>query len=364
MTLGAGSPSPLTSSCVAKVWGANLENWRSNAGARMCADPAVQALLPSLHLGYGRWPGGTTANYWNWRTGTFAASGAARQGIVKGQPQPPLPAGTWAALMSAAGMTSLIQINFGTEPSGAFVVDSAGMDRQVADQMAMLATLPDAAIVYLELGNEVYLRGDPASAFYAQDPAQYVTMATKFVTAVRAKYGTAPIRIGACSLPDIYRHINPTWRETVESGLAGIVDAFTYHHYIPIPEAPTASNADALVADALADFDHAYGSTLATIPSGHTAWLTEWNYDNGSPYAAAMAASPTHSLMVQALAVRHLSEPVVELTGPHACVGSAGSLYAAIAEHNGAPALTPYGVGLAAVGWLLNPKGPPTTLPG
>lgn len=345
-----------------KLLGVNLEGWRSNAAARTWTDPRVAALLAGLHLGYARWFGGTTANYVNWLTGAFSASGNARQGIVRGQPAPALPAASWLAVCAAAGCAPLVQLNLCTEPSGRFVVDEPGADRQLADQLNLLALVmagqPPTAELLVELGNELYLHGDPAAAHYAQNPDFYVAVADRFTSAIKAKYPGA--RVGACSLLDIYRSINPTWRQVVEAGLAGQVDAFTYHHYLPIPAAPTATNADALVASALADFDHAYGPTLATIPAGHTAWLTEWNYSQDSPLAAQMAASPTHGLVMAALAVRHLAEPVVELTGPHAAVGSAGGVYPAIAEDPaGVPALSTYGQALAGIGWLLNPSGPP-----
>ncbi|MGH9095634.1 MAG: hypothetical protein ACRDXE_10775, partial [Acidimicrobiales bacterium] len=135
-TLG-GSSRPIPASFL----GFNGENLRDQS--QVWLDPAFAAAVTRLAPENLRVFGGGTANFWDWRTGTFLATHGA--GIVAGGPHPPIPFTTFVNIVKASAATPVYDLNMLTS--------------NLADQLAMLrqARTDGLPVTLVELGNEMYV---------------------------------------------------------------------------------------------------------------------------------------------------------------------------------------------------------------
>lgn len=208
----------------------------------------VVALVDSLHTQIFRYPGGTVAHKWNWRTGRTSDGGG------------------------ASNVTHLIgdvkRLADGTGAKVTFVLDV--VNSSVDDQIEMLhaANVP---IEYIELGNELY-----ATEYATVFPSgkEYADTINNWVPKLKHEFPNA--RIGAVMMPRKAGSTNTRgleWNTKVDQNITAAVDAYIYHVYI--------SNSEGAIAR-LQRLDEVFVNN----PNVET-WVTEYG-DNNQDYDEAL----------------------------------------------------------------------------
>jgi len=150
----------------------------SNLGEAGWTDAGMDAGLAALRPAVLRYPGGTVANYWDWRTGQVGASGAGAgvpfiAALARGGP--PRAANTPATFMAACDPIGA---------QGVWVLNLLVGDRD--DQIALLlaAQAAGAQVGAVELGNELYSTLPEVRARFPT-PEAYVAEAGAWAAALR-----------------------------------------------------------------------------------------------------------------------------------------------------------------------------------
>jgi hypothetical protein len=322
--------------------------------------PAFVGAVARLHPQALRLFGGTTANFWDWRAGTFVSPAA----LPPGSPPVPaalaaarsavsIPLSDWARLVRAAGALPVFDLNLVTST--------------LADQLAMLraAAALGLPVQRIELGNELYL---PRYAERFRSGRDYGQEATRWIAALKARFpgvqvaaaGYTPVD-AAGKRPDARE---AGWNAQMLSALRG-EDAITFHPYfgsgLGLAQRPAGSRAAATALAAPARATQALrAGGLAALPPGVGAWLTEWNlFDR----RAAVHGTWTQGLQVAAFALELLAEPRVTQADEHALVAS-GPFGALFADADGLGFGAPPAARVArAGGFYLPARLPPPTRP-
>ena len=224
-----------------RIFGTNLE-WFNDAGGLNSPDPELREALVELareqKIRVARFPGGTLADYYDWRDGTGRAaerpvrqhptdSGRSSNGF--GSPE-------FFRFLQQTGAEGLITLNAGT-----------GTAREAAEWVAY-ANRPDhagraadghtapAQIRLWEVGNELYLPGNPGERKITQTPEAYATHFLAFADAIRAIDPAAiVIAIGTARAHRGPDTPYPRWTETVLAAAAPKIDMIAVHNaYFPI----------------------------------------------------------------------------------------------------------------------------------
>ena len=290
------------------VLGFNGENIRNQSA--VWSDPGFLGAVGGLAPETIRVFGGTTANYWDWRTGTFAATASQAPDIVQGGPNPPIPLTQFATDLRAAHAIPVFDLNMVTST--------------LQDQLAMLheAQKLGMKVRLVELGNELYLnRADDVSAF--PTGADYGRTATQWIAAIKSAF--PGVRVAAVGF-DASMVRGPrrwfTWNAQMLSTLRG-EDAITFHTYWNVATTPADLAASPEGAAAVFDAAASEASTviakdLSILPAGVTAWITEWNLNSGSKQ---LGGTWAQGLSMISYALRLLGDDRVELLDNHALVG-------------------------------------------
>ncbi len=206
----------------------------------------IKSLKPEII----RYPGGTVTHKFNWKTGTTTTNHPNDEVHLIGDVR---------KLVDHAGVKIMFNLD---------IVNST-----VQDQIAMLKA-SKVEVLYLELGNEIYLKDTPKGndnrrlAAKFPDGFAYADSVNKWVPFLRKEFPKA--KIAACLIGKTANGSNirqATWNSSVTSGVKDI-DAYTYHLYIPV-----GSNFETQKAS----FESAKVST-----PGKETWVTE--YGNLNPY--------------------------------------------------------------------------------
>jgi hypothetical protein len=297
--------------------GFNGENIRDDSAVWL--DPMFDAAVHDLAPMTIRMFGGTTANFWDWQTGSFTET-PGFPGILAGHPVPPIPLSAWAAALKAGGAAPVFDLNLETE--------------NLTDQLSMLhaAAVLGLPIRWVELGNELYVNAAvnrqvfPTGAVYGQ-------VATTWISAIKAAF--PGVRVAVCGYSYLGR-LNP-WNSSLLSTVRG-EDAITFHTYWN--PAPAGANAGvgatpftALLASTQRRFANLVNHDLPILPPGVTAWVTEWNLQPNQ--RAAVGGTWAAGLSQVLYAMDLLSQPQVELADNHALAGWTD--FAAISGEAGGP---------------------------
>jgi len=296
-------------------------------------DPAKTAALKAMSIGLDRFPGGSDANFYNWR-----------RGLIEVQTHPDSSAYIqfWgkAAARIAKGMphgVTLEQFDGFSRQIGAQVVLVPNFESStVADQVEWFKRLAHAGIVpeRIELGNEywVAMGNDPASlARWPDEPTSmrimkgYVDAFRPYLPpnakiAVQAAAGAIDIRAGR------FGQRLKQWDEDLRP--EPWFDAVTLHLYPRLrdvmgnPEAgttaPTPQNALPRLKAMMARADEGTERILQGIERrlpGKQIWITEWNARGVNPVVQRGADEPMSPAMEMLAATRmalvHLRHPSV-----------------------------------------------------
>jgi hypothetical protein len=295
--------------------GFNGENTREDSAVWL--DPVFYNAVHTLQPESIRLFGGTTANFWNWQNGTFTES-ASFPGIVAGHPVPPIPLTAWADAVKAGAAVPVFDLNVLTST--------------LSDQLAMLhaAAALGLPIRWVELGNELYVKAAVNRQVFPTGAA-YGQLASTWIPAIKAAF--PGVRVAICGYS--YLGGNNTWNSSLLSTVRG-EDAITFHTYWnPAPRGGSsgATPLDDLLVSTQRRFANLVNHDLPVLPSGVTAWVTEWNIQ---PNPSANIGGTWAAGLSQVLyAMDLLSAPQVELTDNHALAGWTN--FAAIFGEPGGP---------------------------
>ncbi|MFI5342401.1 MAG: hypothetical protein ACHQ7N_21525 [Candidatus Methylomirabilales bacterium] len=297
-------------------------------------DPAKIAVLKTMAIGLDRFPGGSDANFYNWRTGLIEIQARADSSpyvrfwvraaanIARGMPHG-VTLEQYAAFSHAIGAQVILVPN----------LESSSIPEQVAwfTRLAGERQVPQR----LELGNEfwVAMGNDPASlARWPDAPTsmrimkQYLEALHPFLpatvkVAVQAAAGAVDVRGGR------FGQRLRQWDEALRP--EPWFDAVTVHLYPRVrdvmgdPQAgrtpPTATTARARLQAMLARVDAGVERLLQDLERrlpGKEIWITEWNARGADPAAqrgeAAEPLSPAMEMLTTArMALVHLRHPAV-----------------------------------------------------
>jgi hypothetical protein len=280
---------------------------------------AVAALRPEAI----RLFGGTTANYWDWRRGTFVGDHAARwtgvpSELAAARPRVSISLADWARLVRAAHATPVYDLNFVSSTLG--------------EQLAMLraARRLGLPVTRVELGNELYL-GRYRRLF--PDGAAYGRLAARWAAAVKAAF--PGVRVAAVGFVAQRSGAPVSSRE--RSWNAGVlatapaIDALTFHPYfqtgLPAGASPaSAGAAEAMLLGPSLRWAAVQAGALSQLKPGVGAWLTEYNlFDR----VAAAHTTWAQGLALASYTLDLLDDPRVDQADVHALAASApfGALF-------------------------------------
>jgi len=247
--------------------GFNGEAVTGSAG--LWSDPRFVAAVAALHPEAIRVFGGTPANYWNWRTGTYDHSALVPENLSRLRRHVHVTLSDWARIVRAADATPVFDLNLLTS--------------DLRSQLAMLraARRLGMPVRDVELGNELYL---PVYAHRFRDGAAYGRVASRWIAAIKRRFP------GVSVAADAYagRDTNSTtvdgrelhWNSGMLSTLRGEA-ALSMHSYFASGLGPRASLASPKAAEAMLTSPVHRFIALARLLAGlHTKariWVTEWN---------------------------------------------------------------------------------------
>lgn len=245
--------------------------------------------LAALATGTLRYPGGTGANYFQWRLGYPVKAPTHNSGSCPPPPEHETNGVTFTlkdvrAAYRATGATPIFDLN----------VMTSTLHQQVA--MLKKARSLGLPVRYVELGNELYLCNNDY-VHYFPTAAHYGATVARYVKRLHADFSGATVAaVGAL------RTSSPreaTWnRDVLNTARAdgGLPDALTLHEYPSYDKALTTAGLPALFSEPYAgvqDIDTA----LSEFPVARPAWITEYNLRPAHPHNS----NPPQATYAQAL---------------------------------------------------------------
>src|SRR6266446_438264 len=299
-------------------------------------NPAVVKAATQMKPGTLRYPGGTVANYWDWRSGWF------------------LP-GSLSGFLSAPRSTyRLHELQIAVQATGAkpvYVLNMLTSDLPMQLQMLRTAKSMGLPVQFVELGNEFYL--STPNDYVAKFPSgsDYGKMATDWIRAIRAEFADVSIAVVGGVPSDGSDARKANWNQGVFQNLQG-ADAVTFHPYVGIPADTVTPNA---ASDSVSKLVEAastrwqdFEGELQTLPPDLKVWITEYNFTGATD---SLFRTWIHGVLVAGMSLSFIEEKRTELICYYDMIGNLG--YEAIFSnwHGGSSSLAPYTP--TAAGWTL-----------
>lgn len=233
------------------------------------ADPGFLSTVSDLRPQSIRVFGGTPANFWNWRTGTYVHSNLIPRSLAALRAHVRVTLAGWGRVVRAAGATPVFDLNMFTS--------------DLASQLAMLraAARSGLPVRYVELGNELYM---PQYASRFPSGADYGRACTRWIAAIRRAF--PGVAVAADAYPGSDTNSGPVdareadWNAELLGTLRG-ASALTLHAYFVSGLGPGASLASPHAAERLLSAPArrwaALQRLIARLPTGLPVWVTEWN---------------------------------------------------------------------------------------
>ena len=325
-----------------------------NASGPVYSTAGFASSLVSYRPGTLRYPGGTTANFWDWRQGWYQPNGR-----WPGQPgkQVDNTLATFASIVRSTGATPVFDVNVVTWQGR--IATNGDVPAMIADTLALLRAARDLGIpvVRVELGNELYLSGPSQGTTQYQQrfptPAGYAAVAERYTAAIAAEFPSAKIA-AAAAITDYVNGLSAR-RANWNTGLLPnlhTTPAVTLHLNVRVHDANLSP------ANVLGTMVRQIRALTANqLPQlrqyGLDVWVTEFNMADETP-GAVFAGTWLHGIAVGTLALSLVSQPGVGQLALHNVTGPARA--AAVFRDDRAfggngPATTPYA--LSASGTVL-----------
>lgn len=284
-------------------------------------NPGLLAAAKKLNIDLLRIPGGTVANYWDWKRGGIQVAQGSRSAMPKQFRQARIARyqsgkiENYSALFEATGADGILVLNMLTS--------------NIKDQMEFIGKAIDRGlpIKYVELGNEfygdqpLYRRTFPSAESYAQ-------AATKWADAIHKRF--PDLKIGIVGVNPRIGNSKGELRLTkwnrilIEESLPH-ADALTLHEYQNRKGLRNISRPDevdrlfnGLFVSSGELLDEATGPGF---PAGKELWVTEYNLLTGKRDAS-IAGRWIHGLYAATMAAVFLEEPGISIACNHVLVGN------------------------------------------
>jgi len=244
-------------------------NGEAIIGPGVWTNPLFLSTVAALHPQAIRVFGGTPANFWDWRAGTYVRSRRVPSSLSALRDHIQMTLADWAQLVRVSGATPVFDLNLFTS--------------DLRSQLAMLraAQALGMPITHVELGNELYL---PQYASQFGDGADYGRVATRWIAAITHAFP------GALVAADAYpgRDSNTStvdrrelrWNGEMLSTVRGEA-ALSLHAYFASGLGPSASLDSPAAAERMLGAPGrrwvALARVIARLPPTVGIWLTEWN---------------------------------------------------------------------------------------
>ncbi|HLG93181.1 MAG TPA: hypothetical protein VKY15_09410, partial [Acidimicrobiales bacterium] len=222
--------------------------------SRVNTGPLLAALEPTTI----RWPGGTEADFYDWRTG----ENQEKPGNV------PFTLNDLVAAVRATGASPIFDLNVLTQSNRTDPTDQIAM-LQAASQLGL-------PVRYVEIGNELYANG-PGFAQAFPNGAVYARTVSIYVQALHLVFPGVQVAADAIPFPTNERQQN--WDQELLAGAvgAGAPDALVVHFY------PGLYFAHLAPSDLPELFSNVYSSVSELSEAlqgleGKPVWLTEYNF--------------------------------------------------------------------------------------
>jgi hypothetical protein len=318
--------------------------------------PAVSALAPENIRGIF---GGTPSDYFNWQTGQGFIPGG---DPAPGSPIPPYTLTNYVNALKAGNADAIFNLNVmtycpvsntapaSTSQAGASCTQAQacgpnpaayttsctntdetwGLDYQIA--LLEAAKAQGVPIKYIELGNELYLTNSTYQYYFPTVQA-YINKVNAWIPILKADFPGAQIGVVGDGSCQPLATAGVAWNQAIDSGVHG-EDGITFHEYYA-NDFPTGSvnNASQLAQMLSTSTQNCSGVlqniTKTYLPSGVTAWITEWNLWSGGTGTGVVLGSWAQGLTNASFALDLARDTQVELTVKHDLVGTQlyGSLF-------------------------------------
>ena len=215
VTVNAGAPSGTLPDT---AFGLN-----TSVGDSGLRDAALTPLLTQAGVGVLRFPGGSTADVYHWRTNT--ATAGAKADIN--------PKDTFDAFMDVARgvhATPLLTVNYGTSADGT----GGGTPQEAADWVTYANVTKHDGVPYWEIGDEVYGNGEYGSKWDTDrhadhSPADYGYNALKFINAMKGADPTIKVGVSLIAPGTWPDGVKPDWNGGVLSVCGSKIDFVSVH---------------------------------------------------------------------------------------------------------------------------------------
>ena len=272
-------------------------------------DPRFIASLRALAPESIRLFGGTTANYWDWRSGSLLTNVSLPRDL---------------ATLPPAGMTLDRWNRLLDEGTAAPIFDLNIVTSTLAEQLAMLhaAQSMGMRVERVELGNELY-QNAPAVVARFPSPDSYAQVAAQWSSAIKADFPGVQISVvGSLAKQGQPKPRKTQWNSAIRTRSADY-DAVTLHLYFASGADATQAIDDNVAAQVvsttrtrLAEFKD---QDLAGVPAGKTCWVSEFNILDRQ---SLVPGSWLHGLVVAQTSIALAAEPRVGMAVMHALVGN------------------------------------------
>src|SRR5579885_2437356 len=270
------------------AFGLNTAAWDAHL-----LDPSVAKLLRQANVNVLRFPGGSTADFYHWKTNTVTST---QYGSIN-------PNDTFDAFMKVAnqaGARPMLTVNYGSNAAGT----GGGDPQEAADWVRYANITKHYHVQYWEIGNEVYGNGSYGSQWEVdlhkeKGPVAYANNALTFIRAMKAV--DPSIQIGVVLIPlGIWPYgIGPDWNSNVLSIACQALDFVDIHWY---PQEPgKESDAGLLssptkIAGVISNLRDSIKAHCGTRASQIKIMLTETNSVSYNP--GKQTVSPTNALFL------------------------------------------------------------------
>ncbi|MDQ6807492.1 MAG: hypothetical protein M3065_21650, partial [Actinomycetota bacterium] len=244
-------------------------NGEAIIGSGVWTNPRFLSTVAALRPQAIRVFGGTPANFWNWRAGTYLRSPRIPSTLAALRPHIHVSLADWARLLRSAGATPVYDLNLFTS--------------DLRSQLAMLraARRLGMPVSEVELGNELYL---PQYAVRFHDGAQYGRVATRWIAAIKRAFPGVLVAADAYPGRDTnsgtVNRRERRWNSEMLRTLRG-ESALSLHAYFASRLGARASLASPAAAEKMLRAPTRRWASLARLiarlPSRVEMWITEWN---------------------------------------------------------------------------------------
>ncbi|HEX6778756.1 MAG TPA: cellulose-binding protein, partial [Ktedonobacterales bacterium] len=202
------------------AFGLNTAAWDAHL-----LDPRAAQLLRQAGVNVLRFPGGSTADFYHWKTNTVTST---KDGSVN-------PKDTFDAFMKVAkqvGARPMLTVNYGSNAAGT----SGGDPQEAADWVRYANSIKHYGVRYWEIGNELYGNGTYGAKWEVdlhkeKGPVAYAKNALVFIQAMKKVDPTIQIGL-VLTAPGVWPDgSNPDWDSNVLSTACQQMDFAAVHWY-------------------------------------------------------------------------------------------------------------------------------------